>query len=327
MTSTRRTPTIALVTAVLAALCSVLATGCASARSAATDPSTRTLAIFDGASGEPLGWSDVVARASAADATFVGERHDDPTGHAVQLAIYQDLLARFPGTAIAVEHLERNEQETLDRYLRGEITPDQFIDGTGSRDWAGKDTWVDFWQPLVDTAREHDSPVIAGNAPRDIVRRARSEGHDALDRLPPPERATFDIPLQSVAGDDDWNARWAAYRRRFQEFMSGGDPTAEDLERTATVFLSQSTWDGTMGASAAQALAAGAPKVVFCAGCFHIERSGGTVLQFLARRPGAKALTVTVVDDSSPELRDEDRGLADIVIYGFPVKRAPRTNG
>jgi len=323
----RRSPAAALLTATLVSLCTMLATGCAATRPASPDPAARTLHIFDGESGEPLGWSDVVDRASNADATFVGERHDDPTGHAVQLAIYQDLLARFPGTAIAVEHLERNEQDMLDRYLRGEITPDQFIDGTGSRDWAGKDTWIGFWQPLVDTAREYDSPVIAGNAPRDFVRRARTEGHAALDGLPQPERALFDIPLQSVPGDADWDARWAAYKRRFQEFMSGGDPTAEDLERTATVFLSQSTWDGTMGASAAQALAAGAPKVVFCAGCFHIERSGGTVLQFLARRPGAKALTVTVVDSSSPELRDEDRGLADIVIYGFPVQRAPRTNG
>jgi hypothetical protein len=33
---------------------------------------------------------------------------------------------------------------------------------------------------------------------------------------------------------------------------------------------------------------------------------------------------VTVVDASSAELRGEDRGLADIVIYGFPVARKPR---
>lgn len=281
------------------------------------------MTIFDGHTGAPLGWSDVVERAARADATFVGERHDDPTGHAVQLAIYQDLLARFDGTAIALEHLERNEQDTLEKYLRGEVTPAAFIDSTGSRDWAGKDTWLGFWQPLVDTARENDSPVIAANAPRDLVRRAREEGHDAMDKLAAPERAYFDVPVTSTA-DAGWNKAWRAYYQRFHDLMSQGDESPAEYERTAKVFLSQSTWDGTMGASAARALAEGAPKVVVCAGCFHIERQGGTVLQFLARRPGARALTVTVFNENCAELRREDRDAADVVIYGFPVKRRPR---
>jgi len=91
--------------------------------------------------------------------------------------------------------------------------------------------------------------------------------------------------------------------------------------RLDSVFLSQSMWDGTMGASAAQALERGSPKVVLCAGCFHIERDGGTVLQLEALRPSARVLTITVIDASSRRLRDEDRLAADIVIYGFPVER------
>ena len=135
--------------ALLSALLPTFASGCATARA---DPATRTLTIFDGHSGEAMVWTDVIDRAAAADGTFIGERHDDPTAHAVQLAVFQDLLARAPGTAIALEHLERDEQSTLDRYLRGEMTPDAFIDATKSRDWAGKDTWVPFFQPLVDAA-------------------------------------------------------------------------------------------------------------------------------------------------------------------------------
>ena len=312
--------------ACLAALAQVFTTGCATARSAEPDPAARTLFIFDGRTGAELVWSQVLERAAAADATFIGERHDDPTGHAVQLAVYQDLLARFRGTAIALEHLERDEQATLDRYLRGEITPAEFIDSTESRNWAGKDTWVGFFQPLVDTARENDSPVIAANAPRELVKRARDEGHSALDKLPAPERTTFEIPVTETT-DSSWNKAWNAYYQRFHDLMSGGDDSEAEYARTRNVFLSQSTWDGTMGASAAAALAAGAPKVVVCAGCFHIERDGGTVLQFKARRPKARTLTISVFDESSPVLRSEDRGAADIVIYGFPVKRTPRGNG
>lgn len=318
-------PRTVLIAAILA-VASIAATGCATARSAKPDPATRTLYIFDGQTGGEMVWSQVLERAAAADATFIGERHDDPTGHAVQLAVYQDLLARFRGTAIALEHLERDEQATLDRYLHGEITPAEFIDSTESRNWAGKDTWIGFFQPLVDTARENDSPVIAANAPRELVKRARDEGHAALDKLPAPERTSFEIPVTGTE-DPEWNKAWNAYYQRFHDLMSGGDNSEAEYARTRNVFLSQSTWDGTMGASAAQALAAGAPKVVVCAGCFHIERDGGTVLQFRARRPQGRTLTISVFDDTSPVLRSEDRGAADIVIYGFPVKRAPRGNG
>jgi uncharacterized iron-regulated protein len=289
----------------------------------------RALFMFEGSTGRTLGWSDVMAAASWADAVFIGERHDDPAAHAVQLAIYQDLVSGYPGTALALEHLERHEQAEVDRYLRGETSPDAFIDGTESRNWAGKDTWVRFFQPLVDCARENDAPVVAANAPRDIVRRARSEGHAALGALPEPERATFEVPIVeqgSIASrlSDDWNGRWSAYQSRFRAIMapSGEDPDAgETRSRLDNIFLSQSVWDATMGASAAEALERGAPKVVLCAGCFHVERDGGTVLQFEARRPRARVLTVTVIDDSSDRLRDADRGAADIVIYGFPVAR------
>lgn len=287
----------------------------------------RRLAMFEGSTGRVLTWADLMAAASRADAVFVGERHDDPVAHAVQLAIYEELVAGYPGTAIALEHLERNEQPTVDRYLRGEITPDEFIDTTKSRDWAGKDTWVPFFQPLVDTARENGAPVVAANAPRDLVRRARGEGHAAMAALPAPEGAWITVPIVERSFDDSWNGRWQAYQERFREIMSSSDDDLDDPEvraRLDGIFLSQSSWDGTMGDSAARALEAGAPKVVLCAGCFHIERDGGTVLQFEARRPRARFLTVTVIDDASRTLRDEHRGAADIVVYGFPVERKPR---
>ncbi len=287
----------------------------------------RALYMFEGSTGRTLGWSDLMAAASWADAVFVGERHDDPTAHAVQLAIFEDLAAGYPRTALALEHLERHEQSLVDRYLRGEITADAFIDESKSRNWAGEGTWVKFFQPLIDAARESGSPVIAANAPRDYVRRARSEGHAALATLASPERALYDLPLTKRTdwGSDEWNARWDAYQARFREIMAseGEDPNAGEVRaRLDDGFLSQSTWDGTMGASAAHALATGSPKVVVCAGCFHIERDGGTVLQFEARCARGKVLTVTVIDDTSRVLREEDRGAADVVIYGFPVTRA-----
>lgn len=285
----------------------------------------RALYMFEGSTGRSLGWADLMAAAGWADAVFIGERHDDPVAHAVQLAVFEDLAAGYPGTALALEHLERNEQAIVDRYLRGEISVDEFIDSTNSRNWAGKDTWLPFFQPLVDAADEAGSPVVAANAPRDYVRRARTEGYAALEALPPADRANFAVPVVKRGNlfNDRWQERWDAYQQRFRDLMGSGDDLADAdvLARLDNVFLSQAMWDGTMGASAADALERGAPKVVLCAGCFHIERDGGTVLQFQARRPSARVLTITVIDASSRRLRDEDKLAADIVIYGFPVDR------
>jgi uncharacterized iron-regulated protein len=291
--------------------------------SAAVAP--RALHIFEGSTGRSLGWADVMAAASWADAVFIGERHDDPIAHRLQLALFEDLAAGYPGTALALEHLERHEQGLVDGYLRGEVALDRFIDDTKSRDWAGKDTWIPFFQPLVEAAREAGSPVVAANAPRELVRRARSEGFDALAALPEPERSQFDIPIEGGGlFDRSWVERWSAYQARFGEIMSTEEERADAAVRARLddVFRSQSTWDATMGASMARALADGAPKVVLCAGCFHVERDGGTVLQFEARAPRARVLTVTVVDRSSDRLAAEDKGLADIVVYGAPVARA-----
>jgi uncharacterized iron-regulated protein len=290
--------------------------------------SPRSLAMFEGSTGRALGWADLMSAASWADCTFIGERHDDPVAHAVQLAVFEDLAAGYPGTALALEHLERDEQDLVDRYLRGEIAAATFIDGTESRDWAGADTWVPFFQPMIDAAREAGSPVVAANAPREAVREARAIGHDAMRAKPADERALFDLPVTRRGGafTGDWNERWDAYFDRFVEIMSPADDAdpAATRERLANVFLSQSVWDGTMGASAASARDRGAPKVVLCAGCFHIERDGGTVLQYEARRSDDRVLTITVIDASSRALRDEDRGAADIVVYGYPLARPKR---
>ena len=45
------------------------------------------------------------------------------------------------------------------------------------------------------------------------------------------------------------------------------------------------------------------------------------MLQCEARRARTKVLTVTVIDETSRVLREEDRNAADVVIYGFPVTR------
>ncbi|MFM8698716.1 MAG: ChaN family lipoprotein, partial [Phycisphaerales bacterium] len=171
------------------------------------------------------------------------------------------------------------------------------------------DTWDDFYQPVIDTAKRANARVIAANAPRDYVKRARTEGYEALAALPEEERALFALP-EDDAPD--------TYRARFRDFMSGGGEREVDEARLEEVLRSQRLWDATMADSIATAwkdMPRGA-KLVHLVGQFHSEYDGGLVSEIRARAPWARILTVTVQKGTAYALRAEDEGKADVVVYG-----------
>ena len=269
----------------------------------------RQLAMFHGSDGAPLDWNALWNGMRWADIVIVGEQHDDANAHRVQLAIWEEAVAAWPGSVVSLEMLERNEQATVDEYLAGTIDQSTFVERTGSRDWAAKDTWDDFYQPVIDTAKRANARVIAANAPRDYVRRARTEGYEALAALPEEERALFALP-EDDAPD--------TYRARFRDFMSGGGEREVDEARLEEVLRSQRLWDATMADSIAKAwkdMPRGA-KLVHLVGQFHSEYDGGLVSEIRARAPWVRILTVTVQKGTAYALRAEDEGKADVVVYG-----------
>jgi uncharacterized iron-regulated protein len=273
----------------------------------------RSLAMFHGPDGAPVDWNGLWNGVRWADIVVIGEQHDDANAHALQQAVWEETVAAWPGSAVSLEMLERDEQPAVDAYLAGEIDEATFVERTGSRDWASEGTWGDFYQPVIDEARLAKAPVIAANAPREYVRRARTEGYGALAALPPEERALFSLP----AADPP-----PTYRARFRDFMSGGGEREVDEARVDEVLRSQRLWDATMADSIVRALD-GLPahaKVVHLVGQFHSEYDGGLVSEIQARAPGAKVLTVSVQRGEARALREEDRGKADVVVYGV----APR---
>jgi uncharacterized iron-regulated protein len=271
------------------------------------------LAVFRGDNGQSIDWNGLWNGIRWADIVIVGEQHDDASAHEVQRAIAEETFAAWPGCAVSLEMLERNEQPIVDAYLRGEITKDEFVTRTNSRDWASKGSWDDFYQPVIDAAKDAGAPVIAANAPREYVRRARTEGYEALAALPPEERANFSIP----AGDPP-----ATYRQRFKDLMSGDGAHQVSDAQVDDVLRSQRMWDATMAESIVKAwnAAPSGGKVVHLVGQFHSEYDGGLVSEIQHRAPTARILTISVQKGEAYVMRAEDRGKADVVVYGI----APR---
>ena len=273
----------------------------------------RTLPVFDGA-GRPLSWPEVLDLASASDVIVVGEQHDDPAAHAIELALVEDVLDRHPGSMVSLEMLERDEQADLDAHLAGELDLATFIERTGSARWSGSQRWEDSYGRLVEAARLRGGGVVAANAPREYVRRARLEGYEALEALPDEERVLFDLPERLDEG---------AYRDRFREIMTsmreaaGNPPPSE--ESIENLLRSQMVWDATMAASIANALAdpdlPPDAKVVHAVGRFHSDFEGGTILELARLMPEVRILVVSVTPDGvAPE--DDDLGRADVLVFG-----------
>ena len=81
------------------------------------------------------------------------------------------------------------------------------------------------------------------------------------------------------------------------------------------MFRGQLVMDATMAASIAETRRAGAEKVVHLVGHFHCDFEGGLVQELRYRDPDARILVITVLAEAETELRDEDSGRADFVVY------------
>jgi uncharacterized iron-regulated protein len=252
-----------------------------------------------------LAWSDLVSRALDAEVVVIGEEHDDAVTHALQAALVADVLALDPRTAVSLEMLERHEQAIVDAWLAGEIDTATFVERTGSSSWFD---WDGFYQPVLDATKAAGCVVIAANAPREYVGRARREGYDSLRALPEDERVLFDLPENL-----DQGRYWLRFRDTMKGFR-GDDASDEEIRRT---FQSQLVWDATMAASIANALERDdIDRVIHLVGRFHSDHEGGTVREVKRLRPGVRVLTITGVGEGDGvELAEDDRGRADVVVY------------
>ena len=270
--------------------------------------------LFTG-DGVSLSWDDLASRVADADVIFVGENHNDPVAHYIEMTVMQEALALDRPATASLEMFTRDVQGVIDEYLADLIPERLFV--AESRPWQNYDT---DYRPFVEAAREAGSPVIAANAPRRYVNRVSRLGPASLDDLSAEARKWL-APLPYKQASVAYKAEWDAL---MSEAMYGM-PSNQDTSATAgdhqvmdTALAAQSLWDATMAYSIAEHMLANpANRVVHIVGSFHV-RNGTGIPEHLARyRPGTKTLIVVVEPSEDPEaFLEEHRGLGDIVILG-----------
>ena len=143
---------------------------------APTDSAATRLYLPDGT---PLALSALLASLDTTDVLFLGEQHDDATGHAFQRLLLEALYDRYEHkrpVVLALEMFERDVQVVLDEYLSGQIREKDFL--AAARPWS---TYEADYRPLVESARARRQPVVASNAPaRYVSRVGRGESLETL---------------------------------------------------------------------------------------------------------------------------------------------------
>lgn len=258
--------------------------------------------VFDG-NGTASNIDAIIASADKNDVIFLGEEHDDPTGHSLETEIFKRLVEKYEGkrkVILSLEMFERDVQTVVDEYLSGLISEQHFL--ASSRPWPRYKT---DYRSLVELAKEHSLDVVAANAPRRYVNMVSRLGRDSLTKLSP-EAKRWLAPLPYPEPSK-------AYSQKFNELM-GGSP--ESINNANPILYSQALWDATMADSVRKALdASPGALVVHLNGGFHTESRLGTFEQLIGYRPKTKGIVVTMKSVSDISSFNADmKGLGDFII-------------
>jgi uncharacterized iron-regulated protein len=254
------------------------------------------LASF-GAAGEPLSWPGAVARLAGADVTYLGEFHDDPASHRLEVAVLEELAAKSD-LALSLEMFETDVQGLLDAYLAGTVSEAEFL--AGSRPWPNYRT---DYRPLVEFAKARGIPVVASNVPRRLASLVAKGGLAALGNLPDSEKRWAHIPASCPA-----DAYW-------EEFRNVSSHPGMPPDAVWKWYEAQCLKDETMARSIA--LAMGRRRVLHVNGAFHSDKALGTPMRVGLWRPGASSVVATVrpVPAAPPALPPDMSGVADVTCF------------
>lgn len=232
---------------------------------------------------------------------YLGEHHDSEADHQAQLEIIQALHAHNPKVAIAMEMFQRPFQSVLDQYIAGKISEAELIAQTEyEKRWGFP--W-ELYAPILRFAREKKIPVLAINAPNEVVRQVSSQGLDSLtaeDYRYIPPRAELDLTNVN-------------YRSLMESAFTGIE--LHQGFNLDNFFAAQIVWDETM----AQAIATFRrqhpdTQVITLAGEGHVIYGYG-IPDRVKRRLGIELQQQIVLLNPTPEQTINNDGIADMFWY------------
>ena len=244
--------------------------------------------IIQTASGLTVTFDQMMADLYSARIVYVGEQHTRPRDHAIQLKILKQLNAICPDAAVGMEMFSKPYQPILNRWAKGELTRQQFIEQTH---------WYANWkfdyalyEDLLSYVRKHRIPLFGLNVPFHIPSKVAAGG---IDNLLPAQKAHLPDTIDTTNPE----------HRKFVKSIFEKHPR-RGLKNFEYFYEAQCVWEDTMAAAVSQNLGDG--WMVVFAGSGHLRHHYGIPLRAYKRNsvPYRTVIPVAAGETVKPDLAD-----------------------
>ncbi len=248
--------------------------------------------LYD-AKGKKVGYDKMIRELCEKDIVLIGEYHNNPISHWMELEITKDCKQQR-NLVLGAEMFEQDNQPALDAYLQGKISA------------KGLDSAVRLWPnyktdyaPLVNFAKENKIVFAATNIPRRYAAMVSRGGFQALDTLTANEKSWM-APLPMA-----YDSTLPGYKNMMTMMAGHG---------SANMLKAQASKDASMAYFITRYFVPGSLFIHYN-GSYHSENHDGIVWYLQQARPALKIATVTTVSQQNIKtLLKENKNKADYII-------------
>ncbi len=239
--------------------------------------------IIDLKTGKAIDFPHLIDQLKTVDVIFVGEVHNNPEHHLIQVQLLQALAAGSASPpAVGMEFFDTTRQPALDRFMDGDLDETAFLEQV---DW--KKSWrfpYRLYRPILWTSKDKGTALLGINAPSPVVKKVARSG---LKSLTAEER-------QQVARHMDLDDQ---AHREYLESIFEQHQTNKNLKHGMQNFehfyQAQCVWDETMAETIADYMKAHGGRMVVFTGNGHIVNKFGIPDRVL-RRVDVKIATIVL---------------------------------
>jgi uncharacterized iron-regulated protein len=227
---------------------------------------------------------------------FIGEEHESRVSHNAEFTILKGLAERDSKLVLALEMFERDVQDTLDAYLKGEISEKKFL--KQSRPWPN---YLEDYRPLIEFAKKKRVPVIAANIPRRTAAAVSMANDISPDVM---GEDSIYLPKNVYLKSKEYYKRFASSMEEMPHFTPMKGMKVDGL------YKAQVLKDAVMAASVEPFLDR---RTLFCCGHFHSDYHLGIPYQLKKIHPKLKIAVIAMASSVEKLLMKDRSRVADFI--------------